>query len=66
MEDKAARTKRLENRAEDYLHSAKRVAIRVFGPETAHGHHEVIARIANTMATMDAAEMLAEKLDLEE
>ena len=56
----AERKKRVLERTEDYLHAAKRMAIEVFGTDSAHGHAEVISRIAHIMATLDSAEVIAE------
>lgn len=54
------RKERVIDRTEDYLHAAKRVAIQAFGTDSAHGHAEVISRIAHIMATLEAAEVVAE------
>jgi len=49
----------IETKVEICLHGAKRIAIDTFGADAAHGHAEVITRIAHSMATLSAAETIA-------
>lgn len=49
-----------QSRAETYLHVAKVMVIREFGPATEHSHLEVAATLASAMMQYEGAQIIAD------
>ena len=56
------RMKRVETRTEDYVHSARRLILDLFGPESAQDHTIVTLQLASAMMQLEAAEVMAQEL----
>jgi len=53
----------IAQRAEVYLHLARRVVVDLFGPEAGHDHVQTVATVASMMATLENAEITASAQD---
>jgi hypothetical protein len=55
-----AMSKLAENRAEHYLHTAKRIVLEQFGPASEHTHTEVTVALATAMMQHEGAQIVAD------
>ena len=53
----------IAQRAESYLHLARRLVVDTFGPEASHDQVQVISNVALMMATLENAEITAKAQD---